>query len=85
MMNPRTYKLLPFLVVLAGLAFTVAGCSSEDASKKDDAAIRQSMSKKTIDINDVPPEQRDRVRAYMNMSKSGPPQANAGSAPPKTP
>ena len=80
----RFSKMLPLMVAFAGLAFGVAGCSSDDAAKKDDAAMRQSMSKKTIDINDVPPEQRDRVRAYMNMSKAGPPPATTGNAPAKT-
>jgi hypothetical protein len=67
---------------LFGVMIATQGCSSDATDKKDDSQMRAAMGKKQIDLNDVPPDQRARVQAYMNMSKSGPPPGNSvGAAP----
>ena len=45
------------------------GCSSTKAVGSD-ADIKKAFSQKTFSINDVPPEQRERVRAIMNSQKA---------------
>lgn len=55
--------------VLSGLA----GChSAPAASANDEAQMRANFKKTGFDINDVPPAQRERVRALMEASKQAP-------------
>lgn len=74
----------------SGLAFVgvvlclilAAGCSEEQkASPKDEAAMRESYQKKGFNVNDIPPEQRERVKGFMKPNNSGSPPATSSTKP----
>lgn len=56
------------------LAAMGTGCSDDKVSAAEEEKMKKQMTDK-FDINNVPPEQRERVRAFMNMGRSGPPSA----------
>ena len=54
--------------LFVGIVWSGAGCSRSKAAGED-ADLRKSFSQKTFSINNVPPEQRERVRAIMESQK----------------
>lgn len=53
------------------LAVMGTGCGDDKVSAAEEEKMKKQMTDK-FDINNVPPEQRERVRAFMNMGRSGP-------------
>lgn len=57
-------------LIIGIAAWNLVGCKSAPAaSATDEAKMRSNFAKTGFNINDVPPEQRDRVRALMEQSK----------------
>ncbi len=46
----------------------LCGCGTKPVGSDED--LKKAFSQKTFDINSVPPEQRDRVRALMESQKA---------------
>jgi len=74
------------LVATCGALVMAQGCGKgTSTTSSSDAEMRKTMMKKNWSINDVPPDKRAMVQAFMNQSRSG--QAPKASVPPaaKTP
>jgi hypothetical protein len=60
-------------IALGAALSSIAGCKSGPAaSTSDEAKMRSNFTKTGFDINDVPPEQRERVKAIMAAQKKQP-------------
>lgn len=75
-LSPALKRALPCGCLCALLLFGAFGCSKKE---EDNKAMRDGMTKKGVTLNDVPPEQRERVKAFMKMSQ--PKGAPGGAAP----
>lgn len=69
------------LTMLVGIV-PLSGCGSK--TPDDDQSIRAGFEKKSISINDVPPDQRERVKGFMAMNK-GQTKPGAPATPPVDP
>ncbi|MDX1932269.1 MAG: hypothetical protein SFU56_06665 [Capsulimonadales bacterium] len=70
---------LSLLSLLSLLALT-SGCGNDKVSAQEEEKMRKQMTQK-FDINQVPPEHRDRVRGFMNMGSQKPPTAAPSASP----
>ena len=63
---------LALFVTCGTLVLTmVQGCKGTSTTSSDDTEMRKTMTRKNWSINDVPPDKRAMVEAFMNQSKSG--------------
>jgi hypothetical protein len=76
--NPQT--VLTFLLLLGGALFCTPGCGDEGSlSASEEQKFKQAVDngKGEFDLNKVPEEHRERVKAIMEANK-GPQSAGAG-------
>lgn len=66
--------------IICLLAVMGTGCGEEKVSAAEEEKMKKQMTEK-FDINNVPPEHRERVRGFMNQGRPQPSApANAGAA-----
>jgi hypothetical protein len=78
-LNRSEYLLPLYGALTVAAAVTAVGCNKAGASDASTAKVKEQLSNpKKFDINDVPPDKRDMVRALMRGN--GPSQPGAGGA-----
>jgi hypothetical protein len=70
-MASKSTKLALFLACGTLVLVMSQGCKGTNTTSSDDTEMRKTMTRKNWSINDVPPDKRAMVEAFMNQSKSG--------------